>query len=78
MMNCFIILSSWNTFKLYIVGAIKSVLNFVMLVVDRLYGLVVSVPGYRSRGPGSIPGATRFFMRSGDSVTGCTQTRDDN
>jgi hypothetical protein len=23
-------------------------------------GLVVSVPGYRSRGPGSIPGATRF------------------
>jgi hypothetical protein len=28
---------------------------------DRLCGLVVSVPGYRSRGPGSIPGATRFF-----------------
>jgi hypothetical protein len=23
-------------------------------------GLVVRVPGYRSRGPGSIPGATRF------------------
>jgi hypothetical protein len=28
--------------------------------VDRLYGLVVRVSGYRSRGPGSIPGATRF------------------
>jgi hypothetical protein len=28
---------------------------------DRLCGLVVRVPGYRSRGPGSIPGATRFF-----------------
>jgi hypothetical protein len=28
---------------------------------DRLRGLVVRVPGYRSRGPGSIPGATRFF-----------------
>jgi hypothetical protein len=28
--------------------------------VDRLCGLVVSVHGYRSRGPGSFPGATRF------------------
>jgi hypothetical protein len=27
---------------------------------DRLCGLVVRVPGYRSRGPYSIPGATRF------------------
>jgi hypothetical protein len=26
----------------------------------RLCDLVVRVPGYRSRGPGSIPGATRF------------------
>jgi hypothetical protein len=26
--------------------------------VDRLCGLVVRVPGYRSRGPGSIPDAT--------------------
>jgi hypothetical protein len=26
----------------------------------RLYCLVVRVPGYRSRGPSSIPGATRF------------------
>jgi hypothetical protein len=25
---------------------------------DRICGLVVRVPGYRSRGPGSIPGAT--------------------
>jgi hypothetical protein len=29
--------------------------------IDRLCGLVVKVPGYRYRGPGSIPGATRFF-----------------
>jgi hypothetical protein len=29
--------------------------------MDRLCGLVVRVPGYRSRGLGSIPGATRFF-----------------
>jgi hypothetical protein len=27
---------------------------------DRRCGLVVIVPGYRTRGPGSIPGATRF------------------
>jgi hypothetical protein len=27
---------------------------------DRLYGLVVRVPGYRSKGPGSIPCTTRF------------------
>jgi hypothetical protein len=30
---------------------------------DCLCGLVVRVPGYRSRGPGSIPGATRFFEK---------------
>jgi hypothetical protein len=27
--------------------------------VDRLCGLVARIPGYRSRGPGSIPGTTR-------------------
>jgi hypothetical protein len=35
-------------------------LNFVLLSMDRLCGLVVRVPGYRSRGPGFIPGATTF------------------
>jgi hypothetical protein len=30
------------------------------LMFDRLCGLVVRVPGYRSRGPGSISCATRF------------------
>jgi hypothetical protein len=38
--------------------------------IHRLCGLVVRVPGYRSRGPGSIPGATRFFLRSSGSGTG--------
>jgi hypothetical protein len=28
--------------------------------IDHLCDLVVRVPGYRSRGPISIPGATRF------------------
>jgi hypothetical protein len=32
----------------------------VITEIDRLCGLVVRVPGYRFRGPGSIPGATRF------------------
>jgi hypothetical protein len=27
--------------------------------IDCLCGLMVRVPGYRSRGPGSIPGTTR-------------------
>jgi hypothetical protein len=37
-----------------------SELTAAMLPVEYLYGLVVRVPGYRSRGPGSIPGATRL------------------
>jgi hypothetical protein len=40
------------------------VLNYLVLlhcIVDRICGLEVRVPGYRSRGPGSIPGTTRFF-----------------
>jgi hypothetical protein len=31
---------------------------------DRLCGLVVRVPGYRCRGPGFIPGATRFSEKN--------------
>jgi hypothetical protein len=50
---------------------------------DRLCGLVVRVLGYRSGGPGSISGTTRFFRgkkketRSG-SGTGSTQPREYN
>jgi hypothetical protein len=32
----------------------------VTLSTDRLCGLVVRVPGYTSKGPVSIPGATRL------------------
>jgi hypothetical protein len=39
----------------------------------RLYGLVVRVPGYRSRHPG-LPD----FLRSGGSGTGSTQPSEDN
>jgi hypothetical protein len=34
--------------------------TWLRVKVDRFYGLVVRVPGYTYRGPGSIPGATRF------------------
>jgi hypothetical protein len=34
-----------------------------MAFIDRLCGQVVRVLGYRSRGPGSIPGATRFYEK---------------
>jgi hypothetical protein len=39
---------------------------------DRLCGLVVRVPGYRSRGPRSIP-ALPDLLRSSGSRTGSTQ-----
>jgi hypothetical protein len=39
-------------------------------VTRGLCGLVVKVQGYRFRGPGSVPGATRFFLRSNGSGTG--------
>jgi hypothetical protein len=43
--------------------------------MDRLCGLVVRVLGYRSGGPGSIPGTNRKKKFSG-SGTGWTQPRE--
>jgi hypothetical protein len=37
-------------------------MNNFNILRDRLCGLVVRVLGYRSRGPGSIPGATEKLM----------------
>jgi hypothetical protein len=45
---------------------------------DRLCGLVVKVLGYRSGGPGSIPGTTRKKKKSSRSGTGSTQPREYN
>jgi hypothetical protein len=45
----------WKSLKLY-----RSDLLWAVSVFDRLFDLVVRVPGYRSRDPGSIPGAARF------------------
>jgi hypothetical protein len=41
------------------VGLERGPLSLVS-TIDRLCGLVVRVPGHRSRGPSSIPGAARF------------------
>jgi hypothetical protein len=40
--------------------AIDFFLIYLILPADPLCGLVVRVPGYRSRGHGSIPGSARF------------------
>jgi hypothetical protein len=44
---------------------LKNVMNLkrVEIAKDLLCGLVVRVPGYRFRGPGSISGATDFFEK---------------
>jgi hypothetical protein len=41
-------------------GTVK---QHILTTCDRLCGLVVRVLGYRSRGPGSIPGATIFSRK---------------
>jgi hypothetical protein len=38
----------------------NTILKYYLERNDRLCGLLARVPGYLSRGPGSIPGATRF------------------
>jgi hypothetical protein len=47
-------------------------LDFIIIIIissssssssDHLCVIVVRVPGYRSRGPGSIPGATGFSKK---------------
>jgi hypothetical protein len=48
---------------------ISSFLQQIVFVIngfyaDRLCGLVVRVLGYRSGGPGSIPGTTRFSLKN--------------
>jgi hypothetical protein len=41
-------------------SVVKSNIFMECILSWTAWGLVVRVPGYRSRGPGSIPGATRF------------------
>jgi hypothetical protein len=46
--------------KLLVIGLSKVCMALDTLFLDRLCGLVVRGLGYRSRGPGLIPGNTRF------------------
>jgi hypothetical protein len=57
--------------QIYSVGRMQSY-SMLWHMVDRLCGLVVRVLGYRSGGPGSIPGTTKKKISSG-SGTGSTQ-----
>jgi hypothetical protein len=41
-------------------SSLHIIIIIIIIIIDRLCGLVVRVAGYRSRGPGSIPGATRL------------------
>jgi hypothetical protein len=68
---------SWVDQVNYTVRKTWKALNFTMRILnkDRLCGLVVRVRGYRSGGPGSIPGTSRKKKISG-SGTGCTQPRE--
>jgi hypothetical protein len=67
-----------HTFQ-FLIEAVFYIISFIFyrgMNVDRLCGLVVRVLGYRSGGPGSIPGTTR--KKSGASGTGSTQPRECN
>jgi hypothetical protein len=50
-------------FVLTLMTASISYVSLIYLIIDRLCGLVVIVPGYRSRGLGSILGDTRFSKK---------------
>jgi hypothetical protein len=54
----------------------KTEFAIIIKLIDHLCGLVVRVLGYRSGGPGSIPGTTR--KKSSGSGMGSTQTREYN
>jgi hypothetical protein len=52
--------SSWQSFSDPLVESEYTLYGTYTTIVDHLCGLVVRVPGYRSRGLGSIPGVTTF------------------
>jgi hypothetical protein len=60
--NCRIPVAAFITVKRRsaVIKFMKAVIYLTFVIDDRLCALVVRVPGYRSRGPGSIPNATKF------------------
>jgi hypothetical protein len=63
-------------FKIQVVLVFRFKLCNTFPHTDRLCGPVVRVLGYRSGGPGSIPGTTR--KKISGSGTGSTQPRENN
>jgi hypothetical protein len=61
-----------------LIHTLRSLLDYVLIPLDCLCGLVVRVLGYRSGGPGSIPGTTKNKNKSSGSGTGSTQPREYN
>jgi hypothetical protein len=52
-----------NSAQIFMPSLFRIPFNIILPIyihADRLCGLVLWVPGYRSTDPGSIPGATRF------------------
>jgi hypothetical protein len=49
-----------NTEMCKVYSYTRYLLNFLQLKLKRRPPLVVRVPGYKSRDPSSIPGATKF------------------
>jgi hypothetical protein len=60
----------------FFINIIIAIITAYSIYKDRLCGLVVRVLGYRSGGPGSIPGTT--WKKSSWSGTGSTQPREYN
>jgi hypothetical protein len=48
-----------NLFSILYEHIIYTIYIYIYIYIDRLCGLVVRVLGYRSGGPGSVPGTTR-------------------
>jgi hypothetical protein len=65
-----------NYHEISLLSTAYRILSNIVLSRDRLCGLVVRVLGYRSGGPGSIPGTTR--KKSSASGMGSIQTREYN
>jgi hypothetical protein len=44
-------------------STVFEIIIVIVIIINQLCGLVVRVPGYRSRGPDSILGAPRFSVK---------------
>jgi hypothetical protein len=47
-------------FDCSVVVVVIIIIIIIIIIIMDFCGVVIRVPGYRSRGPGSIPGVTRF------------------